>query len=903
MLDDNGVLRFSFPSGFDHSRELIIDPVLVFGTFSGSTAMTFGYSAAYDSSGCLYAGGSVFGVGWPVTLGAFQATFGSNVDAGINKYSSNGSSLIYSTYYGGSNADLPNNMIVTEQNELVVTGSTSSSDLPTSSGCYDNSFNGGVTDMYVAKFNYTGSALVGATYIGGSNSDALNSSTLSNNYADTHRGDLLIDTLGNIIVCGSSSSSDFPTTGGTFQATLAGNQDGIIFKLDSTCSSLIFSTFLGGSGDDACFSLSKTSTEQLVVVGGTNSSNFPTTTGSLFPTYQDSIDGFVTIIDPSGSSIVHSTYLGTSSYDHAFRVQVNLTDDHVFVCGQTQGNYPISPGVYSDPNSNIFIQELSNDLSTAVLSTRIGGISALVPTAFLYDNCGNIYLCGFGAVAGMPLTANAQQATTGGFWLSVLTPGMSSLLYASYMGGTSDHVDGGSSRFDPQGIVYHSVCTISGFNTTPSSWAPANLTNSFDVASFKFNFEATGVKAGVTITGTDSVCTPGTVQFVNTSISATNYIWDFGDGSPTSTAFAPSHTYNTPGTYLATLHAYRLTGCITDDTAYYTIYAVHLDKPVLDLHDTVVCQPGLVTFSANVLNANSSRAYQWTPVSAITSSPDQPTIIGDVTLSNAFTVVVTDSIGNVCKETTQGTINVTVKDVEAFKAFGDTSICRGDSVNLWAAGGDFYAWSPNYNITDTNAAAVSVAPQEDMKYSVLISDSAGCEKQRDVYVKLHPDAYVDAGEDFYLKYGESAPLYGSGAANYFWYPSYMIDPVNIASPVVHPDVTTTYWVLGTSEEGCKAVDSVTVKVTNTIIPSVFSPNGDGKNDRFHIRPTHSGVNVMEISVYNRWGERVFYTNRTDEGWDGSYKGVPADMGTYFYQLIYAIGRKQYTEKGDVTLVR
>jgi gliding motility-associated-like protein len=131
----------------------------------------------------------------------------------------------------------------------------------------------------------------------------------------------------------------------------------------------------------------------------------------------------------------------------------------------------------------------------------------------------------------------------------------------------------------------------------------------------------------------------------------------------------------------------------------------------------------------------------------------------------------------------------------------------------------------------------------------------------------------------------------------------MIDPVDVPSPTVRPDVTTTYFVVGTSKEGCKAIDSVTVKVTNTIIPSVFSPNGDGRNDRFYIRPTHSGVNVMEISVYNRWGERVFYTNQTDEGWDGSYKSVPADMGTYFYQLIYSIGRKQYTEKGDVTLVR
>ena len=99
------------------------------------------------------------------------------------------------------------------------------------------------------------------------------------------------------------------------------------------------------------------------------------------------------------------------------------------------------------------------------------------------------------------------------------------------------------------------------------------------------------------------------------------------------------------------------------------------------------------------------------------------------------------------------------------------------------------------------------------------------------------------------------------------------------------------------------MDSVTVNVTNVIIPSVFSPNGDGRNDKFRVKPSHDGVRVIDLSVYNRWGERVFKTNQISEGWDGSYKGKPADIDTYFYLITYEIGKKRYTIKGDITLVR
>jgi hypothetical protein len=279
QLSKEGEVSFEFPDNFNSKYDLIIDPTLVFATYSSSTATTYGFSATYDLNGSLYAGGECFAVGWPVSVGAFQTTYGGSVDAGINKYDPLGTSIIYSTYFGGSSSDVPNNLVVNAANELAVTGSTSSINMPTTPGAYDNTL-GGSSDAYVARFNATGSALLGASYVGGSSADAQNIYTLSPNYGDGNRGEIFYDVNNDIVVAVSTQSSDFPVTAGAYQGTYGGGtQDGCFFKLDGTCSNLIFSTYLGGSNEDACFSIAKNSLGNWVLCGGTKSNNFPTTGG------------------------------------------------------------------------------------------------------------------------------------------------------------------------------------------------------------------------------------------------------------------------------------------------------------------------------------------------------------------------------------------------------------------------------------------------------------------------------------------------------------------------------------------------------------------------------------------------------------------------------------------------
>lgn len=899
----NNEITFDFPEGYNHQYTLTIDPILIFATYSSSTAMTFGFSATYDNNGSLYSGGECFAVGWPTMVGAFQMTYGGGVDAGINKYTPTGNGLIYSTYYGGSAQDLPNNMVVNNNFELAITGSTTSTNLATTTGCYDNTANG-ASDIYVAHFNATGSSLIGATYIGGSGADGANASSLSPNYGDWARGELLYDASGDILISSSTSSTNFPTTTGAYQTTLGGAQDGCVIKINPTCTNLLFSTFLGGNDDDACFAIAIKNNNDIAVCGGTQSTNFPITTGAALTTFQGATDGFVSILNTAGTTLLKSTYLGTSAFDHAYKIQIDINDS-VYVCGQTDGAYTITPGLLNNVGANIFLQVMSPDLSTLVKSTVIGNSNSnLIPTAFLRDICGNIYFCGFGANAGLAVTANAYQSTSGGFWLTVMDGALTNLIYGSYMGVPGDHCDGGTSRFDPQGIVYHSVCTASsGAYQSPGCLSPTNLAGSWDIASFKFDFEAVGVQAALVINPKDSGCAPYNVTFTNNSSAALSYQWDFGD-SGTSNSTSPSHTYITPGVYTVRLIANNPNSCNTSDTAYSTIHVFDVQPPVLSVQDTVICEPGIFQLTVNASPTIYSRSYSWAPASLVVGNANQQTIQVNLTAPTTFTITVTDSVDNLCKQTSTATLNVTQFDTSLFKVSPlDTTICIGESVVLTAVGGDFYTWTPNVAISSTTDPVVVVSPANNLTYNVFIRDINGCKANRQSTIKIFPQTIVDAGEDQVIRYGESTQLHASGASSYFWNNTSTLSSLLISNPMASPSATETYYVHGIDNNGCIDDDSVTIIVRNLIIPNAFSPNNDGLNDFFNVKPSGDHVDIHSFLIFDRWGETVYHTNKLDKGWNGTFEGTLSEIGTYFYLIEYTIGSKKYVEKGDFTLLR
>lgn len=566
-------VKFSFPQGYNKHYPLVIDPIVVASTYSGGTTTTYGHSATYDDFGNIYTGGRCFGMGYPTTTGAFQVNFSGSVDIAISKLNPDGSDLLWATYVGGSSDEYAHSMVTNNDQELCIYGSTASNNYPTSANAYDNTFNGS-TDIIVTKLNASGSALIGSTFIGGTSTDGQNS--IYHFYGDSFRGEIIGDAAGDYYLASFTSSSNFPVTAGCYDNSLSGFQDACVFKMNSDLSSLVWSTFLGGTGDDAAYGLRLDTDGDLYVTGGTSNNTFPSTAGALNTSFLGGgNDGFVSKLSADGSSLLISTFFGTPAFDESFFIDLDA-DNSVFIYGGSDGNIPVTPGVYSQPGGNSFITKLDPELASVLVSTRFGPTSgALSPTAFLVDVCNNIYAAGWGETSNLEVSGNAVQPNTDGsdFYLLVLTIDASSLLYATFYGdlGAWDHVDGGTSRFDKKGIVYEAVCAGGfSFPTLNTAWSPNNQAGTWDIAVFKIDFEAMGVYATASALPSDSGCAPFNVQFINNS-NGLQSVWDFGDGSAGDTTNAPAHTYVSSGVYNVILISIDSSTCNVSDTAYLTI--------------------------------------------------------------------------------------------------------------------------------------------------------------------------------------------------------------------------------------------------------------------------------------------------------------------------------------------
>jgi gliding motility-associated-like protein len=813
---NNNRLSFDFPLGYNKEETLIIDPVLVFSSYSGSSADNFGFTATYDNNGFTYAGGISFGVGYPVTTGAYNTSYtngGTNsffvphTDISISKFNANGSALLYSTYLGGSTSEAPHSLVTNNAGELFILGTTGSNNFPVTAGTYDNSFNGGSysfpggsgmehnngSDIYVAKLSPNGSSLLASTYIGGAGNDGLNTvAGLDYNYGDPFRGEIIIDNGGNCIVTSTTNSIDFPTAGGG-SAYMGGSSDGVIFKFNPSLTSLLWSTHVGGTGDDSGYGIQLDAIGNLFVTGGTSSGDLTNALNS----YGGLIDGYLQKYSTAGT-LLASRYIGTSSYDQSYLVQVDINDD-VYIVGQSEGSMPVSIGKYSNPNSGQFIQKFNNSLSTLQYGTVIGrgtGGIDISPSAFLVNDCGLIYLSGWGGASngsvpssttnGLPITSNAYQSTTDGsdFYLMVLDRDATGLLYGTFFGGgtSHEHVDGGTSRFDKDGNIYQAVCAGCGgnsdFPTTPTAWSRTNNSGSCNLGVFKFNVDVVYAIASVPQA---TICFPAPVNFVNNSNGGNTYLWDFGDGT-NSSQFAPSHIYNGAGTYNVSLIVSDSNGCVIPDTSIIAIQVVNPAQAAIT-PDTSICPN-----TSLQLNSGGGTNYLWSP-SVTLSNVNIANPIANPTTNTTYQVIVSSICGN----------DTAFVDVEIFtvtsSSSNDTIICLGDSIQIMASGGDSYNWTPATNISNTNVFNPIVYPSISSTYNASIITPDGCPASESVFIEVEqglPNPVIT--NDTGMCFGEIMPLAVSGARSYLWYPNYNLSSITATNIFASPTVNTTYYV-------------------------------------------------------------------------------------------------------------
>jgi hypothetical protein len=495
--------------GYDSSRPLVIDPVLIYSTFLGGGGSDRGAAIAVDAAGAAYVVGSTDSPDFPTTPGAFDTSATGTVDVFVTKLNSTGSALEYSTYLGGSvtphdwdqPADSGLSIAVDPAGAAYVTGSTRSSDFPTTPGAFDSSYNlrG---DAFVTKLDPTGSVLVYSTYLGSASADSGTS--------------IAIDAGGSAYVTGSTdASSIFPTTPGAFSTSRVGSPrpvDAFVTKLNVTGSALVYSTYLGGGLNDSGRSIAVDPAGNAFVTGLTGSADFPTTAAAFDPTYNGPhgfLDVFVTALNASGSALLYSTFLGGSSDDQAGAIAVDR-EGVAYVTGMTfSSDFPTTAGAFDNTlggfgltAADAFVTKLNTSGSALEYSTYLGGTGQESGLGIAVDAASSAHVTGWTSVfcpptggqcsADFPTTPDAFD-TTAEFqdaFVTRLDPTGSSLVYSTYLGGSRNDFGTGIA-LDEGGAAYvigqtdspDFPATPGAFDTTYNGAPVAGLVDSF-VAKF-----------------------------------------------------------------------------------------------------------------------------------------------------------------------------------------------------------------------------------------------------------------------------------------------------------------------------------------------------------------------------------------------------------------------------------
>lgn len=928
FIKKNNSLSFEIGK-YDATIPLIIDPELVFSTYTGSSSDNWSHTATYDSKGNLYAGGSVFGSSYLITSESFQTQLGGATSNGstllltdivINKYDTKNGTLLYATFLGGRASEVPHSLIVNSKDELIIYGTTSSLDFPVSSNAFDNSFGGGISmtnrtiitsniayqngsDIIVAVLSENGDKLLGSTFLGGNNNDGINNSSSFGirNYGDEFRGEVVTDENDFIYIASTTLSTDFPVTNSSKLAS--DKNDAVVLKLSPYCDKLSWSTYLGGLEYEAATGIRVNIDKSVFVTGVTQSSGLGNDK-SLKKLIGGLTDGFVAKLN--NGNLQSFTYLGTDKEDLGLLIDIDK-NENIYVLGLSSGNYPVSSFAYRNENSGQFIQCLSNDLSTSIFSTVFGagrslGFIDIVPTAFLVNDCSNIYVAGWGGKVNvttglnlnsttnnLPTTRTAFKRTTSGsnYYLMILEANARSLLFGSFFGSElpplaseerGDHLDGGTCRFDKKGIIYHSACVCKannfvGFPLKNPVSASHNSSNC-NMAAFKFDIESLSANfsySNGSVKNATEYCTPSKLSFQNESKNAVSYEWFVND---TLVARIENLIYNFPkeGKYKIKLKAYNSTLCISSDS-------VEKELKIIGFYpkasaDTTICASSTVK-----LISSGGNTYEWSPSSGLSrNSISNP--VAKLINTTTYSVKITNGI---CSETKQ--VKITVDENKSdFSVNKDVEICKNDSVLLQIKGNFIsFEWNINGRLNTINKE-IWVKPTQTTSYKVKALYADGCVPSKEVKITI--DETFEPKIDFELDYDcEKLTTINfvnrtAGENTYTW----NLINENIATRFEPNDFKNLsnsgknlfVNVSAKNKAGCNL--NKTFEIPNSgwtgQIPNIITPNNDGLNDNLVL-----SLPNLHLKIYNRLGKEIFNDNDYKNNW-----GRNIENGTYFYIL-------------------
>jgi hypothetical protein len=482
VLEGNGQVGFQV-GAYDRAAPLVIDPVLVYSTYLGGSGNDFSTSITVDSAGNAYITGGTSSLNFPTTPGAVQTSYsGSSAysDVFISKLNASGTALVYSTYLGGSSYGGHGAAIAVDASgDAYITGQAAGSNFPTTPGAFQQQSS--VNGPFVTELSPTGSALVYSTYLTGSSG------------ADEGLG-IAVTAAGNAYITGYAVSTDFPTTPNSFDPVFHwsvyyyGGSMAFVSELNPTGSGLVYSTYLGGSTDEADGygdqgnGIAVDSAGGAYVAGVTDATDFPTANAfqatNLSQNYANGFGtAFVSKLNATGSALIFSTYLGGSGGSQANAIALDASGA-AFVTGNVYGansptgstDFPLTPGAFQTTYSggDAFVTKFNTSGTGLVYSTLLGGSGADQGNAIAVDGSGNAYVAGSSGSTNFPLQ-NALQGCTGngGPYVSELNPSGSGLVFSTYLGGTG--AVGNGIALDSSGNIYFTGSASSNFPTTPGA--------------------------------------------------------------------------------------------------------------------------------------------------------------------------------------------------------------------------------------------------------------------------------------------------------------------------------------------------------------------------------------------------------------------------------------------------
>jgi len=991
-IEKDSIVRLNV-TNYDKTATLVIDPTWIFTTFTGSASDNWGYTATYDAAGNFYSGSIVLndrdaGNGF-IKPGSYQTGFqggdgseggGFSYDVGIMKFNATGTSIMYGTYLGGAGDEQPHSLIVDNAGNLIVAGRTSSTNFPTiPAGSVFGK--GGGFDIFITKFNATGTALIGSKRIGGEGWDGVNIApkyyssgtlpmgqlSLRLNYGDDGRSEVIVDNANYIYLASSTQSDSFPCTANAFQKKRKGKQDGVFIKATPDLGTILCSSYLGGSDDDAAFVLAiNPITNDVYVGGGTSSTDFPGTNNApvLNRSSLGGIDGFVAVISNDGGTLKRSSYFGTSGTEVIYGVQFDRKG-FPYIMGTTTGAWPVIPaGIWNQANGKQFISKLQPNLDGWVYSTVFGKGSTfpdISPTAFLVDRCENVYVSGWGGgieserdgsynnagTSGLFTTPDAIKGSSDGadFYFLVLKKNITAPLYGTYYGQqggrVGDHVDGGTSRFDKQGIIYEAICANCGGGATfPVTRSAVKQTNGAlaeggcNLAALKISFNFAGVAAEIKayIDGKvdTSGCTNVEMSFKDTIANAQFYIWNFDTlrhpKSDTTTVPTITHTYPTKGTYVVQLIAVDSNTCNIADTAYVTVKIGDI-QAILDPAATVIgdCRDlnyqlkNLTTVTPNHPNPPfSSTSFTWDfgdGTSLVSDERNPPPHHYPAPGTYSASLTLNDS--NYCNSPQTVPLQLNVAQFTTAKFVVANVPCIGVptvfSNSSTAAASYFWDFGDNTTSTETNPGHI-YADTGTYTVKLVAIDSTTCNQadsmQLTVSVHSRPTAAF-SDQPLPPEYNKPTIFFNNstGATHFKWIFGDGVETLKAnMDTVIHQ-----YRKTGTfqacliafnqyecSDTTCLPVDALINPLLD--VPNAFTPGRFGQNSVIKVQGF--GIDQLIFRIYNRWGKMVFESNDQNMGWDGTYRGVAQPMDVYVYTLeaTYFDGTKT-RRSGDITLIR